>query len=142
MKTLYESIMDVDRNIDNIDEVINEFERIKKYCIDKKNWKITGNGRSTMTMKLTCEIPQMYKLLSLYKTNHKTIVFYLYKHSHQKKYKGRLELWGDRNPSIGVCDKTIELSGIATNSSEVIKNMIKPMFKDIYTFINYINNRL
>ena len=143
LKDILESLLDIDNNIDNVGhEMMDEFERIKKYCTDKKNWKVTVNGISTMSMKLICEIPEMYKLLSLYKTNDKTIVFDMYKHSYQKQYKGSLELWGNRSRLIGVCYKSIELGGTATNSSEVIKNMIKPMFKDIHTFINYINDRL
>ena len=37
MKTLYESILDIDNNIDNVG-IIDEFDLLKRSAQNKKNW--------------------------------------------------------------------------------------------------------
>lgn len=147
-----ESILDdVETNIasgDNAIDVINEFEQLKSFVLDKKNWKVEGSSRSTRMIFIDykLDISRILKGLNISSTNKyiKHISFRFYKHTYSNEYRGGFDLWDRKDYDVVGYSKYHEYGSFvpnekATTPLEVLKYYLKPMFKDLDTFTDTLN---
>ena len=50
------SLLDIEGTIEEGDLAINQFEDLKKFVLDKNNWKQTGSGRTTRHIEINNDI--------------------------------------------------------------------------------------
>lgn len=164
MKTLKdiltESILsDINTTIDTSDSLIAgahaEFEDLKKFVLDKKNWTITGSARkgSSKYIKINYrqEASNLIKFLNVRDSDIgvKYFQFDFYKNSMVKYYKGGFHLWDNDDYMIQFGGKkhqygTFIEQGNAEYKDEkdLLKKFLIPLFKDFNTFIQTCNTAL
>ena len=163
MKTLKdiltESILsDINTTIDTSDSLIDgahaEFEDLKKFVLDKKNWKITGSARKGNSKYIQInyrhEVSNLIKFLNVRDSDIgvKYFQFDFYKNSMVKYYKGGFQLWDNDNYIFQRGSKyqygTLIEQGNAEYKDEkdLLKKFLIPLFKDFNTFIQTCNTAL
>lgn len=135
---LNEGLLDTpDRAIDEIEE---EFNKIKEFVLDKKNWIRTGSSRTQMNIKINCNFPtpNILKLIDPgVNANYFQLTFY--KSTWIKHYKSSWDSWGGKDyvymwtkdHSYG----SLPVDELAKTPQDVMKYYIKPLFKDINIFV-------
>ena len=149
LKELLEaSILDVEGTIKDGDVAISEFEDLKKFVLDKNNWKQTGSGRTTRYIEINYEKPidMLVKCLHVNNPEIKYIQLKFYRTTMMKFYKGGVYMWGnkdyqtryDPNSAYGPFEDKVEIK----TPQDILTKVLKPMFKDFETFTESINASL
>jgi hypothetical protein len=135
---LNEGLLDTpDRAIDEIEE---EFNKIKEFVLDKKNWIRTGSSRTQMDIKINCKFPtpNILKLIDP-KVNANYFQLTFYKSTMLKHYKGSWNSWGEKDYDIGWTKDhsygSLPVNELAKTPPDVMKYYVKPLFKDLNTFV-------
>lgn len=160
MKTLKdiltESILsDINTTFDTYDSLITgayaEFEDLKKFALDKKNWTITGSARKGQSKYIQInyrqEVSNIIKFLNIRDSDIgvKYFQFDFYKNSMVKYYKGGFHLCDNNDYMLHRGTKyqygTLIEHGNAEYKDEkdLLKKFLTPLFKDFNTFIQTCN---
>lgn len=139
---LNEGLLDnPDRILDEIEE---EFNKIKEFVLDKKNWIRTGSPRSQIGININCKFPtpNILKLIDPgVNANYFQLTFR--RGVWSKHYIGEWNSWGEedydfkwtKDHSYGDLPKN-ELVKTVKTPLDVMKYYVKPLFKDLNTFID------
>ena len=142
------SILDIEGTIEEGDLAINQFEDLKKFVLDKNNWKQTGSGRSTRYIEINYEKPinMLVKCLHINNPEIKYIQFKFYRTTMMKYYKGGTYLWGNKDYQIhydpNSAHEEFERDVNIKTPQDILTKVLKPIFKDFETFIKTINTTL
>lgn len=146
---IYEaSLLDVEGTIKEGDLPINQFEDLKKFVLDKNNWKQTGSGPSSRYIEINYEKPinELVKFLHTNNPKIKYVQFKFYRNTMMKFYKVGIYLWGNENYQTRYDPNSaygqFEDDTTVKTLQDVLIKVLKPIFKDFETFIKTINTML
>lgn len=152
-------LADVDTVINQTDQLFadaeKEFNDLKKFALDKKNWKITGSARKGQSKYIKInykqEVSNLIKFLNVRdrEIGVKYFQFDFYKNSMVKYYKGGFHLWDNDNYMIYFGGTKYQYgtfieqgNGEYKDEKDLLKKFLIPLFKDFNTFIQTCNTAL
>lgn len=151
MKTLKDvleaSILDIEGIMNSVDNIVKEFDDMKKAMLNKNNWTIAGSVNHIQLFIFRYRIPEIYKLLNCYEAGDQYIEFYCERPVTWKLYKGHLRLYG----SVDSSNKELNFENTtnvklplksAKYTTDVIKQLKNTILKDLNSFVDFINTNI
>lgn len=145
---IYEaSILDIEGTISSVDNIVKEFDDMKKAMLNKNNWTVAGSVNYIQIFIFRYRIPEIYKLLNCYESGDQYIEFYCERPVVSKLYKGHLRLLGSvdsSNKDVNFEDTTVVKLPLkyAKYTSDVIKQLKNTILKDLNSFVDFINTNI